>query len=159
MYNSIKKHKEIKMLFLDVDGTLTDGKIHISESGELFKSFNIKDGLGIHDILSSKGIIPVIITGRNSKMLELRCKEIGIKAIYQGIQDKKPFMRQIIYDNGCKEEECAYIGDDINDYECMQLVKYRGCPKDAVGEIINICDFVSTKCGGDGAVREFIEWL
>lgn len=150
---------DIKLLVLDVDGTLTDGKVYMGESGELFKAFDIKDGLGIHNILPANGIIPAIITGRKSVMLENRCKEIGITHLYQGVADKVERLNELLARLGLTYENCAYMGDDINDLPCMELAAVVGCPADAVDAVIDIADFVATRNGGNGAVREFIEWL
>ena len=154
---------KIKLLVMDVDGTLTDGKIYMSDSGEALKAFNIKDGYGIHDILVPRGIIPIIITGRTSSIVECRCKEIGITEIYQGVKNKFLKLKEISAHHNVEMNNVAYIGDDINDYECMKNVKdgggFLGCPADAAKEIKSISDFVSQLNGGDGAVRAFIEWL
>lgn len=151
--------KNIKVLVLDVDGTMTDGKVYIGESGELFKGFDIKDGLGIHDILPEKGILPVIITGRKSLILENRCREIGIKYVFQGTKNKTAVLEFFLQEHGFEFSQCAYIGDDINDISCMRKVGVVGCPSDAAKAVIEIADFVSERVGGNGAVREFIEWL
>jgi len=152
----------IKYLIMDVDGTLTDGMIYIGNNGEVFKAFNIKDGYGIKNLLSHLGITPIIITGRESKILESRCKELGIVDIYQGITNKKEILDSILGSH-TKYSQVSYIGDDLNDLSCMQLIKSHGgligCPLDAVSEIKQIADFISNKNGGDGAVREFIDWL
>ena len=149
----------IKYLVMDVDGTLTDGKIYMGNDGEVIKAFSIKDGCGIHDILIPAGITPVIITGRTSKIVENRSSEIGINEIHQGILNKIEKLLSITDDLS----SVAYIGDDINDLSCMKPVKEAGgkigCPADAVKKVKEIADFISTKNGGDGAVREFIEWL
>lgn len=151
--------QKIKYLVMDVDGTLTDGKIYMSLSGELCKAFNIKDGCGIHDILIPAGIIPVIITGRCSEIVQNRCNEIGIKLVYQGIREKIKKLKEITDDLST----VAYIGDDINDLSCMQLVKDSGgivgCPADAAVKVRVIANFVAPHDGGDGAVRDFIEWM
>ena len=81
-------NKKIKYLVMDVDGTLTDGKIYMGANGEVMKAFNIKDGYGIHDILIPNGIRPVIITGRTSNIVEKRCYELGIKDLFQGVKNK-----------------------------------------------------------------------
>lgn len=154
-----KKHKHIKAIFFDVDGTMTDGKIYISENGELFKAFNVKDGYAINIILKKKNIIPIVITGRNSKIVEHRCNEIGIKHIYQGIEDKVLKAYEILDGLNLSFDECAYIGDDLNDLNCMELCNLKGCPSDAADEVMKICDFISKNKGGNGAVREFIEWI
>ncbi|HFX3738996.1 TPA: KdsC family phosphatase [Enterococcus faecium] len=155
--------KKIKYLVMDVDGTLTDGKIYIGESGELFKSFDIKDGCGIRDILIPSGIKPIIITGRKSIMLERRCKELGIEELHQGIRDKISVLNEILHTAGDTLENVSYIGDDINDLTCMNAVKaangYVGCPHDAVEKVKRISDYIASRNGGNGAVREFIEWL
>ena len=149
----------IKFLVMDVDGTLTDGKIYMSYSGEMMKAFNIKDGCGIHDILIPSNITPVIITARNSSIVEKRAKELDITEVFQGQPDKLGKLREIT-DNLAT---VAYIGDDINDLKCMNEIKRAGglvgCPADAVESVKKIADYVSTYDGGDGAVRDFIEWL
>jgi len=144
---------------MDVDGTLTDGKIYMGNSGELMKAFNIKDGCGIHDIAIPAGIKPVIITGRSSEIVQKRCDELGIKIVRQGISDKSSELRSIATDIS----KVAYIGDDINDLPCMEMVKKEGgvvgAPRNAVKQVLKIADYVSKYDGGDGAVRDFIEYL
>ena len=155
--------KNIKYLIMDVDGTLTDGKIYMSNDGEICKAFHVKDGCGIHDILIPSGIQPVIITGRSSTIVEKRCKELDIQQIYQGVKNKQSVLDEILNKSGSTYKNVAYIGDDINDFLCMQAVKDAGgvigCPADAVSSVIEIADFISSKNGGNGAVREFIEWI
>lgn len=149
----------IKYFVMDVDGTLTNGKIYMSASGELCKAFNIKDGYGIHDILIPSGVTPIIITGRSSKIVLNRCGELGINEVYQGISNKIKKLKEITDDLSC----VSYIGDDLNDLLCMSEVKrcggLIGCPNDAANEVKEICDFISIHNGGDGAVRDFIDWL
>lgn len=149
----------IKYLIMDVDGTLTDGKIYMGIDGELYKAFNIKDGCGIKDILPQYKIKPVIITARTSQILVNRCKELGITDVYQGVNNK---INKIL-DITSNLAECSYIGDDILDLQCMKPIKCSGgkvgCPNDAVDKVKEISDFISNKNGGEGAVREFIEWL
>ena len=150
-----------KLRISTLDETLTDGKIYMGNDGELCKAFCIKDGCGIHDILIPAGIRPIIITGRKSKILENRCKEIGIKELYQGVANKIEKLDEILDGEGY--ETVAYIGDDLNDLSCMKPIHNAGglvgCPADAAKEVTAIADFVSHKNGGDGAVREFIEWI
>lgn len=149
----------IKYFVMDVDGTLTDGKIYMSPSGEAMKAFNIKDGCGIHDILLPNHITPVIITGRTSDIVLNRCREIGITEVYQGVSDKSEKLRELVGDLST----VAYIGDDINDLACMTLINnaggVTGCPCDAVTDVRIICHFIAEHNGGNGAVREFIEWI
>lgn len=175
--NSINKRKEdiiidlderksqIRILIMDVDGTLTDGKIYIGNCGELMKVFDIKDGHAIYNILPNNNIIPAIITGRTSQIVANRCKELQIKYLYQGVNNKIEKMDKLLkvlckeLDEKLTYENIAYIGDDIIDLPCMNICCIKGCPSDAVKEVVSISDFVSTRNGGDGAVREFIEWL
>lgn len=159
----------IKFLVMDVDGTLTDGMLHIGEKGELFKSFSCKDGYGINHILPTLGIVPVIITGRNSIMLKKRCEEIAITELYQGVWDKPAVLKEVLkgYSEGDGVEyDCAnvaFIGDDLNDMALMRLVGEGGgltaCPADAVPEIYRLAMFKASKDGGKGAVREFIDYI
>ncbi|WP_165253980.1 HAD hydrolase family protein [Adlercreutzia sp. ZJ304] len=156
-------HYLIQFLVMDVDGTLTDGKVYIGSSGEMFKAFDVKDGLGIGEVLPKTGISPIIITGRQSEILERRCEELGISELYQGVSDKLSLLQDIATNANIGFNRFAYIGDDLNDTECMKAIKDSGgivgCPADAVKQILEIADFISTKNGGQGAVREFIEWL
>lgn len=155
--------KEIEYLCMDVDGTLTDGKIYISQEGELFKTFNVKDGYAIKDILPQKRIIPIIITGRKSVILENRAKELNIKYIYQGVENKKEIFCKLINEKNIDISTVSFIGDDLNDLEIMMFIKenggFIGCPRDAAKEILEIADFISCKDGGNGAVREFVEHI
>lgn len=157
--NKVLIVEKIKYLVFDVDGTLTDGKVYIGNSGELFKAFNIKDGYGISNILPLNNIIPVIITGRKSEIVTYRAKELKIDMIYQGVSEKYVTLTSFAKDLS----QVAYMGDDLNDMECMKKVHEAGgivgCPEDAISEVVNISDFVSSKRGGEGAAREFIEWI
>ncbi len=150
----------IRFLVMDVDGTLTDGKIYMADSGELFKAFDVKDGCGIHDILPKHDIVQVIITARESKILTNRCNELDITQVYQSCRDKLTKLNEV---TGGELQTVAYIGDDILDLQCMEPVKEAGgvvgCPADAVDAVKEIADYVCDLNGGNGAVREFIEWL
>ncbi len=156
-------YSKIKYLFLDVDGTLTDGKIYMAASGELFKAFDIKDGCGIKDILPELGIIPVIITARSSQILLNRCKELGIDMVYQNTRDKVDKIKEIMSIAGCSlnkdgvYEEAAYMGDDILDILPMKLCAIRSCPANASRKVKEICNFISSEKGGNGAVRDLID--
>lgn len=148
----------IKMLILDVDGTLTDGRIYIGSQGEIMKAFNVKDGLGIVK-LQTHGIIPVIITGRQSDILTYRAKELNIVEVFQGVNNKIEKLKEVLNKYDVKLKEVAYIGDDENDLECMKMCAIKGCPADAVDIVIKISDYVCKRNGGEGAVREFIDYL
>ena len=167
MINCLEKFNKlrvnIKILIMDVDGTLADGKIYMSNSGEAFKAFNIKDGCGIHDLLPKNNIVPVVITARKSDIVKNRCQELGIEECWQGVRNKLEKMKEIaekysiVPDENFIYQEIAYIGDDIIDLQCMEHCGLVACPADAVSEVKKISDFVSSLSGGNGAVREFIE--
>lgn len=149
---------DIKLLVMDVDGTLTDGKIYMSADGEMMKAFNIKDGYAIAH-LDEKQITPVIITGRSSEILLNRCHELGINELHQGINDKVSKLLSICEKYQIEASNVAYIGDDLNDLECMKICGYSAAPADAVDEVLASVDYVCKHRGGEGAVREFIEKL
>lgn len=149
---------KIKMLVMDVDGTLTDGRIYIGNDGEVFKAFDVKDGYAIAN-LHKVGILPVIITGRKSDIVQQRAKELKILEVHQGEEDKVIRLREIAKRKGILLEEVAYIGDDLNDLSCMEVCGISACPRDAVDEILNKVDYVCKNDGGRGAVREFIEFI
>ena len=148
---------KIKMLVMDVDGTLTDGHIYISAEGEAMKAFHVQDGYAIAHTLPALGIIPVIITGRSSKIVEFRAKELHIEHLYQGITDKLSKLKEIAAALSIAPEEIAYIGDDVNDLDCIRYCGYSACPADAVPAVQQEVDYVCSRNGGRGAVREFID--
>ncbi len=148
----------IKLVLLDVDGTLTDGGIYRGNNGEELKRFNAKDGYVIVNA-QKLGIEFGIITGRKSELVEIRSNELKIKYLYQGISEKTVILKEIMQKTELKKEEIAYMGDDLNDILIMKQSGLTGAPKDAADEVIQIADFVSEKNGGSGAVREFVEYI
>ena len=148
----------IKLVLLDVDGTLTDGGIYRGNNGEELKRFNVKDGYAIVNA-QKLGLEFGIITGRKSELVEIRSNELKIKYLYQGISEKTVILKEIMQKTGLKKEEIAYMGDDLNDILIMKQSGLTGAPKDAADEVIQIADFVSEKNGGSGAVREFVEYI
>ena len=158
----------IKFLVMDVDGTLTDGKIYMGVEGECMKAFDIKDGYALHTLLKENGIIPVIITARKSPMVEYRCKELGVTEIHQGVMKKLDCLKGVIEKYSSADHQydlsnVAYIGDDLLDLQCMNPIKevggIVGCPSNAAKEVIAACDYISIHKGGEGAVRDFAEYL
>lgn len=150
---------DIKIFVMDVDGTMTDGKIYIGPSGEYIKCFDVKDGYGIHNLLPQKNIAPVVLTGKKSDIVKKRCDELEIKYVIQGSKDKVRDLDSLLKKISLKWENVAYIGDDLNDFDAMCKTGWAACPCDAVEEIKGICHFVSSKEGGKGAIREAIEIL
>lgn len=154
----MKKMDKIKLIVLDVDGTMTDGGVYIDSNGVELKKFNIKDGAGIL-MAEAVGIDFMILTGRKSVCVEKRAKELKIKYLEQNVSDKGSFLKKFIDDNLLDKTEIAYIGDDLNDLSCMKMIGVSACPIDAVDEIKEVCDFVLPIKGGNGVIRAFVELL
>ena len=144
----------IKLFVMDVDGTLTDGRINMGPDGELFKSFN-----GINEMLPAQGIVPAIITGRTSQIVANRARELHITELHQGKHDKLETLHELMLKYHCAKENVAYIGDDILDIVCMRESGLVGCPADACPEVKELAHFISSLKGGEGAVREFVEYV
>ena len=148
----------IKLIILDVDGCLSDGKITYSEDKIESKSFNIKDGLGVSTWVKIGNQV-AIITGRNSKIVQKRADELGIQHVFQGIKDKDRVLQELVSSLSLSFEEVGAIGDDLNDFSMLHLVGRSFTPKNGVKEIKNIVNTVLSFDGGDGAVREMIDTL
>ncbi|CAM2852461.1 KdsC family phosphatase [Helicobacter burdigaliensis] len=148
----------IKLIVLDVDGTLTDGGITYNEKGVESKTFNVKDGLGIAGWIKL-GKKVAIITGRKSKILELRAKELGITYLKQGISNKALALKEILEKENIKTDEFAVIGDDLNDLSMLNLTKFSFAPKDCAKILRKKVYKVLKSKGGKGAVREMIDFL
>ena len=147
------------MLVMDVDGTLTDGHIYVGVDGEMMKAFHVQDGYAIAHILPELGITPVIITGRSSEIVKRRASELKIHNLHQGITDKLSKLKDVAAQLDVAAEQIAYIGDDLNDLECIQYCGVTACPADAVPEVVQAVDYVCSRNGGRAAVREFIDFL
>ena len=150
---------KVKMLVMDVDGTLTDGRLYIGVNGEVMKSFDVRDGYAIAHFLPEIGIVPVIVTNRKSEIVEHRAKELNVTELYQGIPSKLDAIKTLIVKYELTPDQIAYMGDDLTDKECMDFCGVTACPNDAVEEIKKLSDYVCKHDGGRGAVREFIEKL
>ena len=146
----------IKIIFLDVDGTLTDGGIYLSNSGEEMKKFNVRDGFGIQE-WQRIGNLAAIITGKSSAIVAKRASDLKIKHVYQGVKDKFTVAEQILKQENLTWDEAAAIGDDTNDIRLLRAVGISFRPKDALHSVP--AKFTLTKKGGHGAVREMIEML
>ena len=151
--------KNIKLLILDVDGTLTDAGIYIMEDGTQFRRFDARDGMGIKEAVKA-GIEVGIISHSHSSvatMVERRAHMLGLHYCYVGTESKLSIYRKWMTKLQLKEEEVAFIGDDINDLEIMKTVGLAVCPSDAVESIKDISHIVLTRPGGHGCVREFVD--
>ena len=146
---------KITLLVLDVDGTLTDGALYYGDNNIELKAFNTRDG-AILKPLRSLGIDVIFLTGRESEAVKRRASDLGVVAV-QGVDDKLTALRELLAQRGVSPGQCAYIGDDLNDYAAMSICGFKACPADAVAEIRGICDYVSQYDGGQGAVREICE--
>lgn len=148
----------IKLIVLDVDGCLTDGKIIYASDGSEIKNFNVKDGLAISSWIKM-GFQAAIITGRESNIVAKRAKELGISHLFQGVKDKESVLKELLERLNLKQYEVGAIGDDLNDYKMLRSVGRSFTPKDGAKEIRELVDTVLTSKGGDGAVREMIDIL
>jgi 3-deoxy-D-manno-octulosonate 8-phosphate phosphatase (KDO 8-P phosphatase) len=150
--------EKIKLVVLDVDGTMTDGGIYLDNNQVETKKFNIKDGAGIL-LAQSVGIDFMILTGRSSKCVEKRAEELHIKYVVQGIHHKADYLKDFCNRNNLSAEAVAYIGDDLNDLPAMHYAGVSACPLDAADEVRAYCDVILPRKGGEGVVRAFIELL
>lgn len=151
----------ITHLFMDVDGTLTDGRIYLDAAGGETKAFDVKDGYAISRMLPSLGIVPVVITGRTSAIVDRRFGELGVEHIWQGVSDKLSVMQSFLDREGVKLCSVGYIGDDLNDLACMEAISAAGgivaCPSDAADAVKEISGIVCGRPGGRGAVRALVD--
>ncbi len=148
----------IKLLFLDVDGVLTDGRITLNEKGEEVKSFDVKDGFGLK-LLMRDGVEVVIVTGRRSRAVAHRARELGIREVYQGTSDKRLVCRRLIEKRGLMKSQVGSVGDDLPDLAMFRESGLCIAVADAAGEVREEADFITSKRGGHGAVREICEWI
>jgi len=149
----------IELLVLDIDGTLTDGKIIYTSQGDELKQFDVKDGLAIASWTKKLHKKVAIITGRKSKLVERRAQELGVSHLFQGVDNKDEILEQILKEENLTWEQIAAIGDDLNDYKMLNKVGLSFAVADAVDDIKEICDIVCLNKGGFGAVREMIEYI
>jgi 3-deoxy-D-manno-octulosonate 8-phosphate phosphatase (KDO 8-P phosphatase) len=148
---------DIKFLVLDVDGTLTDGGIYITEKGDEMKKFNTKDGMGIKNLLKAGVEVGFISAAISKNIVHHRAAMLGVRFCYAGNANKVEILSKWLDELDISFSEVAFIGDDVNDAAIMQEVGLSACPSDALSEVRNIADIVLEKRGGNGCVREFID--
>ena len=153
-----EKLRRIKMLLMDVDGVLTDGRFFYLDNGAEAKAFDVKDGFAIR-LAELGGLKTGIITGKMSPIVERRAEELGIKECHQGYFNKVEVYKDIKTRLDLFDAEIAYIGDDLFDLGVLKLAGFSACPADAVPEVKEIVDYVTQCSGGRGAVREIIEMV
>jgi len=149
----------IELIVLDVDGTLTDGKITYDSNGVETKSFDVADGLAIAVWTKKFGKKAAIITGRNSNIVEKRAKELNITHLHQGIKDKQTLLSEILEKEGLTYSQVAAIGDDLNDYNMLKKAGLSFAPANATSYIKDIVNVNCKNSGGNGAVREMLEYI
>ncbi len=154
----INKAKKIKLIALDVDGVLTDGRVILTNDGDELKCFHAQDGQGIK-LAQKAGIRFAFITGRKSKLVNYRARELDIKEVYQNVDDKVTVFRSLLHEYGLESEQCAYIGDDIGDLSLLKEVGMAITVADGVKTVKKIVDYITKKKGGRGAVREAIDFI
>ena len=155
-----KSYKEylnhITTFIFDVDGVLTEGSLHITNTGELLRTMNVRDGYALKFAVNAGYNVAIISAGTNDGV-KIRLEGLGIKTVYLGAHNKLEIYNDYILANNFKPENVLYMGDDIPDYQVMKLVGLPCCPQDAVAEIKGISKYISHKNGGQGAVRDVIE--
>lgn len=149
----------IELIVLDVDGTLTDGKITYSTNGDETKSFDVSDGLAIAVWTKKFGKKAAIITGRNSSIVERRAKELQITHLHQGIKNKQEVLEEILKKEGLSWHQVAAIGDDLNDYNMLKKVGLSFTPANGTHYLKEFVNVVCKNKGGEGAVREMLEYI
>jgi 3-deoxy-D-manno-octulosonate 8-phosphate phosphatase (KDO 8-P phosphatase) len=149
---------KIRLLLLDVDGVLTDGRITYDSQGRETKSFDVKDGHGLK-LLQRAGLSVGIITGRSSSIVELRARELGIEILYQGAKSKLGPYEEILQQLGLRDEEVAYVGDDLVDLPILQRAGFAVTVADGVEDLKGLVHYVTVRPGGRGAVREVCDLL
>ncbi len=153
-----QKAKQLKLLILDVDGVLTDGRLFFDKNGEEYKSFHARDGHGIK-LLRQTGVEIAVISGRKSQSVALRMKALGIKYVYQGHENKIAAFNEIIQTIGIKPEQAAHMGDDLLDLPIMVRVGLSIAVNDANNSVKEYADWCTETSGGLGAVREVCDFI
>lgn len=154
----IETAKNIKLLAFDVDGVMTDGSITYDENGIEYKTFNAKDGHGLAK-MAKNGFITAIITGRRNGTVDRRATDLMVKEVYQGVRNKLPILEGIMQKYGLEFSQVAYMGDDEPDICILDKVAIAACPADAVDNVHSVCNFISKRDGGKGAVRELCDFI
>lgn len=149
----------IKLIVLDVDGTLTNGQITYSNTGDELKSFDVSDGLALATWTKKLGLKAAIITGRTSLIVQRRAKDLQIQHLYQGVHNKDEVLQEILIKENISWHEVAAIGDDLNDYKMLKKAGLSFTPSNGSSYIKEIVNVVCQKEGGSGAVREMIEYI
>jgi 3-deoxy-D-manno-octulosonate 8-phosphate phosphatase (KDO 8-P phosphatase) len=149
---------QIRLFATDVDGVLTDAGMYYAESGDEWKKFDTRDGMGIK-LLQRAGIVTAIVTQERTKLVARRAEKLAIPELHQGVMDKLSLIREMATRHGLTLSQVAYIGDDINDLEALKAVGFSASPADGMPQVAAAVDYICQKKGGEGAVREIIEMI
>ena len=150
--------KKIRALILDVDGVLTDGGMYYGPGGEGLKRFNVKDGMGLRLVIEA-GIAVALISGENSEILRRRAEKLKIADIFVGVEDKLQTMESFLVSKKIGADEAAYVGDDVNDLSAMKAAALPIAVADAVPEVRKAAKWITSRKGGEAAVREVCDAL
>ncbi|HBH78710.1 MAG TPA: HAD family hydrolase [Nitrospira sp.] len=150
--------QNIRLFATDVDGVLTDAGMYYSESGDEWKKFNTRDGMGIK-LLQRAGLITAIVTQERTRLVARRAEKLAIPELHQGVMDKLSVIREMAIRHGISLQQIAYIGDDVNDIEALKAVGVSAAPADGLPQVLEVVDYVCQKKGGEGAVRELAELI
>ena len=150
--------RQIRLFATDVDGVLTDAGMYYSESGDEWKKFNTRDGMGIK-LLQKAGLITAIVTQERTRLVARRAEKLAIPELHQGVMDKLSVIRDMATRHGISLRQIAYIGDDVNDIEALKAVGLSAAPADGLPQVLKVVDYVCRQKGGEGAVRELVEML
>jgi 3-deoxy-D-manno-octulosonate 8-phosphate phosphatase (KDO 8-P phosphatase) len=150
--------RQIRLFATDVDGVLTDAGMYYSESGDEWKKFNTRDGMGIK-LLQKAGLITAIVTQERTRLVARRAEKLAIPELHQGVMDKLAVIRDMAERHGISLRHIAYIGDDVNDIEVLKVVGFSATPADGLPQVRKVVDHVCQLKGGEGAVRELAEMI
>ncbi len=156
-----KRASALKLVLTDNDGVLTDTGVYYSDSGEAFKRFSIRDGMGV-ERLRDAGIETAIITGETSMSVQKRSEKLKLPYLYLGVKNKRAKLDEILRETGLTTAQLGYIGDDVNDLEIIAEIKKAGltaCPNDAMPVVQRTVHYKAKANGGYGAFRDFAEWI
>lgn len=150
--------RQIRLFATDVDGVLTDAGMYYSESGDEWKKFNTRDGMGIK-LLQKAGVLTAIVTQERTRLVARRAEKLAIPELHQGVMDKLSVIREMATRHGISLRQVAYVGDDVNDIEALKAVGLSAAPADGLPQVLEVVDYVCRLKGGEGAVRELAEMI
>jgi len=150
--------RRVRMLAMDVDGVLTDAGMYYTESGDEFKKFDTRDGMGIK-LLQAAGLVTAFITREKTALVERRGRKLAVPEVHQGVDDKLAVLTRLARKYGLTLDQVAYIGDDVNDLEALRAVGFSTAPADGVPAVLQAVHYVCAKRGGEGAVRELADLI